>query len=166
MERGSWRLRRRLLLAAGPPLPKVRTWRVRHGCFPRRRWLFEIEAEGDRLSDLERCRDSALPRSDEIDRKISNPISAGHRVCVGAIPAGSSSRSNVHAGDDCRIRLRTACHFSRAQSGFDFGRSGLWLPCGLYDDQSGEGELFDGTDNGRLCACGVSHGTMACRTAK
>jgi hypothetical protein len=36
---------------------------------------------------------------------------------------------------------------------------------GLYDDQSGEGELFDGTDNGRVRARGFSHGTMACRTA-
>src|SRR6516164_3610027 len=108
LERGARRLRRRLLLAAGPPVPAVRIGRLRYRHFPRRRSLSDVEIEGDRLSDLERRGDRALSQSDAGAGKVRDPVSARRGSCDGDVSKRTPGGAALCAGDDRRVRLCAA----------------------------------------------------------
>ncbi len=125
-----------------------------------------IEAEGDRLSRLERptrkCPvTTPMPATGKI--VIQYPPGPGHGA--GAVPGRASGRADVLAFDDRGVRFRVPGDFSRAQAGFDRGRGTVRLSCDLPDDQSDQGELFDGADGGDLRAVRISHRTMLRRAA-
>ena len=89
--------------------------------------------------------------------KYVHAVSAGHRVCAGAVSRGVSGDPALCAGERDDPCLCAACIVSRARPGFAHAGCGVRACCALFDDQPEQGELFGAADHDGLRSCGLSH---------
>src|SRR3981189_438407 len=116
------------------------------------RYLAKIE--GDRFPDLERYDNGSLSHIDAGNEKACHAIPAGHGLCAGAVSVRISGDSAVCFSFGRRFWFCACRNYLRVHGLFAHACSCLRRRSHLPDDQSDQGELFDGADDDGLRAPG------------